>query len=239
MSARAAAEPADRPAVTVDVVLFTLVPATAGGRRNALKLLLTRAAGQPAAWALPSRPVPMTAALEVEAQAALGAVVDASSIFLEQLYTFGEPSPSAAERRVTIAYYALVRRDQVRLPAPATVGAAEVDWFPADAPPPTLSAGQRRILAYALWRLRNKIEYADIAFQFLPEQFSLTELRQVYEAVTGAAIDKRNFNRKVLGGGVLEETGALQAGQAHRPARLYRFVRDREARAPGLAPPPA
>jgi 8-oxo-dGTP diphosphatase len=216
-----------RPLVSVDVALFTLSGAARGGRRG-LQALLARRDHAPFddCWALPGHLIDADEGLEEAAQRVIGHLASAAGIYLEQLYTFGEPDRDPRGRVITVAYYALVRPDQVRLPAPRlTAEPAGVAWFPADALPP-LAFDHRHIVDYARWRLRNKIEYTDIAFQVLPDRFSLTQLRQVYEAVLGETLDKRNFNRKVLGSGLLVETGAWQGGQAHRPARLYAFVRN-------------
>ena len=221
------AKAVQRPLVSVDVPLFTLSSAARVGRRG-LQVLLVRRDHPPfdGCWALPGRMVDADEGLEEAAQRVIGHLASAAGIYLEQLYTFGEPDRDPRGRVITVAYYALVRSDQVRLPTsqppaePSTVA-----WFPADALP-ALAFDHRHIVDYARWRLRNKIEYTDIAFQVLPDRFSLTHLRQVYEAVLGETLDKRNFNRKVLGSGLLVETGARQGGQAHRPARLYAFVRN-------------
>jgi 8-oxo-dGTP diphosphatase len=226
MAETAATQAAERPLVSVDVVLFTLGGPVRQGRPG-LQVLLARRARPPFAgcWALPGCFVDPTESLEVAAHRAIRHLTTARGIYLEQLYTFGEPDRDPRGRVITIGYYALVRADQVQLPtAPAGAEAECVAWFPADALPP-LAFDHDYIIGYARWRLRNKIEYTDIAFQVLPDRFSLTHLRQVYEAVLGETLDKRNFNRKVLSSGLLVETGAVQGGQAHRPARLYAFVR--------------
>jgi 8-oxo-dGTP diphosphatase len=227
----------ERPRVSVDVVLFTLAGRARAGRPQ-LQALLVRRDRPPFAgcWSLPGRLIGAGESLEAAAQRVIHDQAGAQGIYLEQLYTFGEPERDPRGRVITIAYYALVRADQVQVPPPADP--VTVAWFPADAPPP-LAFDHGHILAYAGTRLRNKIEYTDIAFQFLPDRFTLTHLRQVYEAVLDEPIDKRNFNRKVLGSGLLVETGRKQAGQAHRPAMLYSFERRSPAAGDVSAPPAA
>ena len=87
---------------------------------------------------------------------------------------------------------------------------------------PELAFDHDRILEYALQRLRWKLEWTALGFLLLPKEFTLSELQKVYETVLSEPLDKRNFRRKILSAGVLEETGNMRAGD-HRPAKLYRF----------------
>jgi len=87
---------------------------------------------------------------------------------------------------------------------------------------PGLAFDHREIVDYALWRLRNKIQYAPVAFELLPREFTLTDLQEVYEAVLGGKLDKRNFRRKVLGDKAVLPTESVSRREK-RPARLYRF----------------
>jgi 8-oxo-dGTP diphosphatase len=88
---------------------------------------------------------------------------------------------------------------------------------------PTLAFDHRKILEYALERLRNKLEYTTVGFQLLPEKFSLTELQGVYEAILDKRLDKRNFRRKIELLKILKPTSEYRRG-GQRPARLYRFA---------------
>jgi 8-oxo-dGTP diphosphatase len=89
---------------------------------------------------------------------------------------------------------------------------------------PPLAFDHDRILRYAHQRLRWKLEYTALGFLLLPDTFTLSELQAVYEVVLHERLDKRNFRRKILSTGVLEETDAYREGGQHRPARLYRFT---------------
>ncbi len=95
-------------------------------------------------------------------------------------------------------------------------------WFPVHQLPP-LAFDHDKILNYALERLRGKLEYTTIAFSLLPPQFTLRELQRVYEIILHRKLDKRNFRKKILATGILEDTGAKKMEGTHRPARLYRF----------------
>jgi 8-oxo-dGTP diphosphatase len=122
---------------------------------------------------------------------------------------------------VSIVYWAQVRSDEAER---ATID-DNTRWFDADALP-GLAFDHNEIVAYALWRLRTKMEYARIAHSFLGDTFTLAELRQVYEAVLQKPMDPANFRRQVEASGSLVATDDLQTGGRHRPARLYRYNTD-------------
>jgi 8-oxo-dGTP diphosphatase len=102
---------------------------------------------------------------------------------------------------------------------------------------PKLAFDHGKILQYALRRLRYKLEYTAVGFQFLPPSFTLTEIQTAYQTVLGEPLDKRNFRRRILEAGILEETGVL-SNSGGRPAKLYRFRDDAvaEVRARRLFP---
>jgi len=102
---------------------------------------------------------------------------------------------------------------------------ANVAWFSADRLP-ELAFDHAEIVGYALARLRSKTEYAAVAHRFLGSVFTLARLRAVYEAVLGEAVDPANFRRQALAQGNLIDTGEVETGTPHRPARLYRFRGD-------------
>ncbi len=207
----------ERPSVTVDVVIFTLI-------EGKLHVLLIRRGAWPFAgmWALPGGFIQMDESLEEAARRELYEETGVEDVYLEQLYTFGDPDRDPRTRVITVTYFALVPAD--RLFPRAASDAAEVGWFPAYAPPP-LAFDHKGILDYAIIRLRYKLEYTALAFEMLPEEFTLTELQEAYEHILNERLDKRNFRRKVLGADILEETSRCREG-GHRPARLYRFRDD-------------
>lgn len=205
--------PRERPAVAVDVVIFTLLG-------EALQVLLRRRWHPPfqGAWALPGGFVGVGESLDAAARRVLDECAPAEELYLEQLYTFGEPARDPRARVISVTYFALVRAERMVGSAGAPSGVA---WQSAYEPP-ALAFDHAAIVGYALERLRYKLEYTAIAFQLLPDAFTLTELQNAYEQILREPLDKRNFRRKVLATGVLEETGALRTGD-HRPAKLYRF----------------
>lgn len=200
-------------AVTTDVVLFTI-------REEQLQLLLIRRGHDPfgGMWALPGGFVDPAESLEESARRELEEETGVSGVFLEQLYTFGAPERDPRERVITVAYYALVPSAPLTLRAASDAG--DVGWFDAENLPP-LAFDHAEIVALARQRLTAKLDYSTLAFQFLPETFTLSELQRVYEIILGEEIDKRNFRKWVLAIDQVEETGDLRSGP-HRPARLYR-----------------
>jgi len=202
------------PAVTTDIVIFTI-------RDGRLKLLLIKRGGEPyqGRWALPGGFVELDEDLEASARRELEEETGVSGVYLEQLYTFGRPDRDPRERVITVAYYALIPSDQVRLQA--ATDAEAVGWFAFGELPP-LAFDHDEIVAMAHQRLVAKLDYSTIAFQFLPREFTLSELQDVYEIIRREPVDKRNFRKQVLALGKLVETKKMKRDGAHRPARLYR-----------------
>jgi len=202
------------PAITTDIVVFTI----SGG---ALKLLLIQRGQDPykGAWALPGGFLEPDEDLEECAQRELQEETGLQDIYLEQLFTFGKPGRDPRERVVSVAYFALA--PSTDNPPQATSDAVDATWRSLDSLPP-LAFDHAEIIAMAHNRLLSKLEYSTIAFQFLPETFTLSEAQQVYEIVRGEQLDKRNFRKQITGMGLIEETGQQRRNGNHRPARLYR-----------------
>jgi 8-oxo-dGTP diphosphatase len=140
-------------------------------------------------------------------------------VYLEQLFTFGSPRRVSTERLVSVAYYALV--PIATLPRVAKSLDRRVAWFSV-AELPALLLDHGEIVAMAHRRLAAKLDYSTIALQFMPENFTLRSLQQVYEAILMEHLDKRNFRKRMLGLGCLQDTGHFDRPGPHRPARLYR-----------------
>jgi 8-oxo-dGTP diphosphatase len=201
--------------VTVDIVIFTL-------RGGSLQVLLVKRGVPPfeGQYAIPGGFIREDESLEEAALRELHEETGVRNVFLEQLYTFGDPKRDPRGRVITIAYYALIASDKLSLVAGAD--AAEAQWFPASSLPP-LAFDHKSILDYALERLRNKLEYTTVGFQLLPEKFTLGELQAVYEAILGRQLDKRNFRRKLALLGILKTLREWQH-TGRKPAQLFRFA---------------
>ncbi len=205
----------ERPSVTVDVLMMSL-------RQRDLQTLLIKRRAWPFenTWAIPGGFVNMDESLEAAAKRELQEKTGVQDVYLEQLYTFGDPGRDPRTRVITVVYFALL--DSERLQVKVASDAADVDWFSVYELPP-LAFDHEKILQYALSRLRGKLDYTTIAFNLLPEQFTLRELQRVYEIILHKRMDKRNFRKKILATGILEDTGAKKMEGTHRPARLHRF----------------
>ena len=208
-----------RPALTVDCAVF-------GYDERELEVLLIQRDRSPfeGQWALPGGFVQVGEPLDEAARRELEEETGVGKVFLEQLYTFGEVDRDPRERVVSVAYYALVRLSDHRIRA--ATDARNAAWF-AVSEVPTLAFDHERILEMALARLKGKVRYQPIGFELLPQKFTLTELQRLYESVLETTLDKRNFRKKILGLGLLDELDEIQQDVAHRAARLYRF--DRQA----------
>ncbi len=212
------AEDYPRPSVTVDVVILTVIDAD-------LRVLLVKRGRWPFAghWAIPGGFINMDESLEAAAQRELKEETNLSGIYLEQLYTFGNPGRDPRTRVITVVYYALIDSALIASsPVRAADDAAEAAWYSLyDLP--SLAFDHDQILDYTLQRLRGKLEYTTIGFQLLSDEFTLSELQAVYEVIQHRRLDKRNFRRKILSTNILQDTGRTKMEGSHRPARLYRF----------------
>lgn len=207
------------PSVTVDVVIFSIL-------NEMLKVLLIKRKAWPyeGMWAIPGGFVDIVESLEHAAYRELAEEtgVSSSDVYLEQLYTFGEPGRDPRTRVITVAYFALVSADKIN--PQAASDAADVGWFSVyDLP--SLAFDHADILDYALIRLRYKLEYSAVGFQLLPEKFTLRELQDAYEIVLGTPLDKGNFRSKLRKTNVVEMVDGYR-DTGGRPAHLYRFRDD-------------
>ena len=206
-------------AVTVDLVVLTI-------RNDGLQVMLVRRGEEPFAGALalpggfvrPDEGLSQAAARELAEETRL----TVGAAHLEQLASYGDPGRDPRMRVVTVAYLALA--PEMPLPRAGT-DAAEALWVAAadvldgDA----LAFDHQRILADGVERARAKLEYTPLAAAFCPPEFTIGQLRRVYEIVWGTALDPRNFHRKVTGTpGFVIPAGTATAGDRGRPAQLYR-----------------
>ncbi len=204
--------------IAVVVVILTV---TAEG----LRVLLIRRGGEPyiGRWALPGGQLLPSELLSNAAARKLREETGVDDVYLEQLFTFDDlddDEDKSEANSVVTAYFALVDTNRVRLRAET---AWEPAWFEVSELP-DLAFTNRKVVDYAITRLRNKLEYTNVAYSLMPEAFTLRELQAVYESTFGRAFDKRNFRRRMLSQEIIRPTGRMVASGAHRPAELYEFT---------------
>ena len=203
--------------LSVDAVVFGYT-STEG-----LSILLIKRTMEPhqGQWALPGGLVRDDESLEDAVERELKEETGVAINYLEQLYSFGQPDRDPRNRVVSIAYYGLVKPSEFQL---ATSNeASEVGWFSVKNIP-SLAFDHQKIVAVAVQRLRSKMQYEPIGFELLDRKFPFSELEKLYVAVLDRPIDRRNFKKKIMKFGFLEETSEKQqlAG-AGRPGNLYQF----------------
>jgi 8-oxo-dGTP diphosphatase len=207
--------PYEQTAVTVDIVVFTV-------HEEKLKVLLVKRAEEPFAgrWSIPGGFLLQGETFEEAALRVMVEKTGVQEVYLEQLYTFGKPKRDPRARIITVTYFALILWKNLIQPGSRKV--TDVGWFPVDELP-ELAFDHREILDFAVQRLRAKAGYSSIVYGLLPENFRLSDLQKIYEIIMGKKFDKRNFRKRMLGTGLLQETGKKDMVGAHRPAMLYQF----------------
>jgi len=217
--------------VGVDNVIFS-VDIT----QNRLLVLLIMRPCEPFVdtWSLPGTLVREGESLEDAAYRIMAEKICVENLYLEQLYTFGGPNRDPREasdsygiRYLSVSYFALVRFEEAKL---ITDGVTDVAWYPVKEVP-KLAFDHNQIISYGHRRLRNKLEYSPVAFDVLPDKFTLNDLYQFYTTVLGENFsDYSNFRARLLKLGFLYDTRIKVSRGAGRPASLYQF--DAEAFAP-------
>jgi len=217
-----------RAALTVDAVVF-------GVDRDGLKILLIKRKeadpsvpkeeqAYPGHWALPGGFVDVGESLDDAVKRELREETGMTDVYLEQLYTFGDPGRDPREHVVDVSYLALVRPD--KHPVSADSDASDVRWFPVSALPDKMAFDHRKIFDVGFRRLQAKVRYAPIGFELLPEAFTIGELQRIYEDVLQRELDSRNFRKRILLTGLLQDTGRKKASGSGPKASLYRFNKD-------------
>lgn len=206
-----------RPMVTADSVIFTIMG-------DDLKVLLIRRGRPPFKdrWAIPGGFVEMGESLEQAARRELEEETGVRDVHLEQLSTFGDPKRDPRGRVISVAYFVLVNAEALMIQA--ADDASAVRWFSMYALPP-LAFDHDRVLDDALKRLRSNLEWTAVGADLLPRKFALRELQRIHEIILGHQLDTRNFRKKMLTRGLLQQVKEIRQKAQDRRARLYRFAR--------------
>lgn len=200
---------------SVDCVIF-------GVKEETLKVLLIKRKNNPlkGLMALPGDFLDQNISINDSAKNTLKQITNLDNIYLEQIKAFGETDRYPDKRVITISYYALINIENYNAEAGYT--AEKLEWCDIDKLP-ELAFDHQQIIESAHRRLKRKVRHEPIGFNLLPEEFSLTNLQQVYEAILQIALNKRNFRTKLNQMKLLIDTGKKQQKVAHKPAKLYKF----------------
>jgi len=202
--------------IATDIIIFTV-------EESELKVLLIKMNKDPFidCWAAPGGLIEGKESVDQAAERVLADKTGLKDVYLEQLYTFGEVKRDPFGRVVSVAYFALISSDGLKLVTSAEHG--QIRWFGVGELP-KLAYDHKDMVKVAIERLRGKLEYTNIVYSLLPESFTLSELQGAYEVILGRQLDKRNFRKKVLSLGMVRKTGKLDLGKKNRPAELYSFI---------------
>lgn len=206
-------------AFTVDNVIF-------GFDEGDLKVLLIKRGEEPydGMWALPGYFVYPNEDLDSAANRVLEELTGLRNVFLEQVRTFGKVDRHPFGRVITVAYFSLVKIDAYQL-QPASI-ALQAQWHSISAIY-ELAFDHNNILEACFDRLKWSVKTRPVGFELLPRKFTLTALQHLYEAILETELDKRNFRKKILSMDLLVDLDETQEGVAHRPAKLYKFDKER------------
>lgn len=201
------------PSVTTDCVIF-------GFDGKELKVLLIERGIEPfkGCWAFPGGFLKMDETAEEGAARELQEETGLSNVFVEQLQAFSGVNRDPRERVITIAFYALVKLSDVQ----AGDDAAKAQWFSVKEIP-SLAFDHELILRKAFGRLKEKLHFEPVGFELLPEQFTMTELQNLYEAILEVKFDRRNFSKKILKLDLLSPVDPEQERKSNRVPILYKF----------------
>ncbi len=202
---------------TVDCVIMTF-------HEGVLKVLLAERNEYPYKdwWALPGYFVDKEEEMEDAVKRISYEHTGLNDIYLEQLAAFAGVKRHPEGRILSVAYIALVRYDEVKNKVkPITSYMKQAKWFDVKSLP-ELAFDHAKILELSLKKLKKDLHYTSAPYELLPEKFTLTQLQQVYEAVQGESLDKRNFRKRMGNLGYLKELDEFQIGVSYRAARLYK-----------------
>lgn len=202
--------------VTTDIVIFTI-------ENNGLKVLLIKRPNKPFKnkWALPGGFILKDEAPEKAALRVLKQKAGIADIYMEQLYTFPGSGRDPRGNIITIAYFALAPINKITIKASKKIQTPTLHSLKKL---PKLAFDHKDIIAYALRRLRSKLEYTNVIYSLLPKYFAFNELQNAYETILDKKLDKRNFRKKFLLLGLIDPTRKVHKGIRQRPAQLFQFV---------------
>lgn len=209
-------------AVTVDAVIFGIEKDNTDNYRKldeqSLKVLLVRRDNYPYkdCYSLPGGFVLTGETFEDSLQRTLKNKTGLTNVYSEQLYTFGEVDRDPRMRVISCAYISLLDTKKAKIKDATWVDVNHIKEL-------KMAFDHENIIEEAIGRLRGKINYTDIVFHMMPEEFTISELQQVYEKILGEKLLAPAFRRTISD--KLEDTGKMTGNAGHRPSRLFRYKR--------------
>jgi 8-oxo-dGTP diphosphatase len=202
--------------VSVDAVVFGY------DQENGISVLLIKRKNEPfqKMWALPGGLVLNNESLDEAVSRELKEEAGIDVNYLEQLYTFGSPERDPRNHAISVSYFGLVRPQDFQIAAQSD--AEDVAWFNIKKLP-KLGFDHKKIIDAAIKRLRGKITYEPVGFELLEKEFPFSDLEKLYQTLLDQEIDRRNFKKKIVGLGILEELDETIQRKSGRPARLFKF----------------
>ncbi|MDE5490319.1 NUDIX hydrolase [Elizabethkingia meningoseptica] len=206
--------------VAVDAVVFGYFD------KEDLQILLIKRKIEPfkGSWALPGGLVLDDEDLDDAVKRELFEEAGIKPDFLEQLYSFGKVGRDPRNRVVSVAYLGLVNPSYFELFADSD--AEDAQWFSIHKLP-QLAFDHQKIIDTALKRLRTKIQYQPVGFNLLNEEFPFSDLENLYKAIIGQEIDRRNFRKKIMSYGLLNETNNFKKEGSGRPGKMFTFNQEK------------
>jgi 8-oxo-dGTP diphosphatase len=204
------------PVAAVDIVLFRIY-------KNDLQVLLLELQEDPfkGKWSLPGGLVLNREDLETSALRHLKNKIGLKEkIYLDQLYTFGDPDRDPLGWVISVAYFALTNNPHLNLEVDKRY--KSLNWFSVKTIP-NLAYDHNLIIKTAIDRLISKSRYSNILTHLMPKEFVMSELQGCYELLLNKQLDKRNFNKKILSLKIIKPLPKFRKGGKQRPARLYQF----------------
>lgn len=207
-----------KPAVSISVLIFTI-------NKGQLEIILIKRIRDPFKnyWSIPGDIIYIDESLRGAARRVLYEKTGIQNVYLEQVRAFGTVDRDPRGRVITVAYFALLPQNTIDLAS--APDALHASWVSVKALP-LLAFDHKKIVDMTIQKIKRELEYTNLAKGLLPEHFRLYDLQKVYEAIREQKIDKRNFRKKILSLGLIEETGDVYREGKHRPAKLYRFVEE-------------
>ncbi len=201
--------------VAVDAVVFGY-----SGNKIQILLIKQKFGIKKNRWALPGGFVKDKENLDEAVLRELKEETGVKANYLEQLYTFGAVHRDKRSRVISISYLALINPNNYKLKA--DTDALDAQWYDLD-DIPNLAFDHQDIIKTGIERLKAKINYQPIGFELLNTNFPFSDLENLYQTILGKQIDRRNFRKKLLSFGILQETTKFQKIGSGRPAKLFRF----------------